>query len=257
MESSGKRTLEKKIIQIYLMAEAVLFVLIQWAETTQPYAVTGKIMYTAIIINSIIIFIFYRNYRGDVRVPLAIMITMVADYNLTYLNQFFRTGVAWFVVVQIVYAWKTRIDIPSVILRLFFSAAYFALLIFLGMDRVDSLLCALSMGILTGNVIYGWKNYGRKTVEERSQRLEDPDFLLALGLTLFAGCDLSLGLRNVLPSTGGISLWTLLYQVMYYLTWICYLPSQVLLVLSYLKSVLRDPPDGGQVRNLHPAIDDK
>ena len=243
MESYGKRTLEKKIIQFYLTAEAILFVLIQWAETTQPYVVTGKIMYTAIILNSIIIFIFYRNYRGDVRVPLAIMITMVADYNLTYLNQFFRTGVAWFVVVQMVYAWKTRIDFPSMILRLCFSAVFFALLAFLGMDRVEAALCALSMGILTGNVIFSWKNYGRKKVEERPQRLENPDFLLALGLTLFAGCDLSLGLRNVIPSVNGISPLTLLYYVMYYLTWICYLPSQVLLVLSYLKSVLRDPPD--------------
>ena len=74
----------------------------------------------------------------------------------------------------------------------------------------------------------------------------DPDFLLALGLTLFAGCDLSLGLRNVLEGgmgnfSGGLTPYMIIYYVMYYLTWICYLPSQVLLVLSYLKSVPAGP----------------
>ena len=239
MDSSEERNVENKIIQIYLLTEAFLFLVIQWAETTQPYAVTGKIMYASIVLNSVVIYCFYIRYRGDARVPLAIMITLVADYNLTYLNQHFEIGVAWFILVQLVYAWRTRIDIRSTVLRLLCFLVFFALLVFLGMDRLQALLCALSMGILTGNVIYGWKN-----VKKDSGRFEDPDFLLALGLTLFAGCDLSLGLRNVMASTvgylGGLTSHIIIYSILYYLTWICYLPSQVLLVLSYLKSIPGD-----------------
>ena len=42
---------EKRCIKYYLIAEVILFLLIQWAETTQPYTVTGKVMYAAIILN--------------------------------------------------------------------------------------------------------------------------------------------------------------------------------------------------------------
>lgn len=230
-------TAEKRIIECYLAAEAVLFLMIQWAETTQPYEITGKVMYGAILLNSAVIIWFYCRYRGDARVPLAIMITLVADYYLTYQNRFFEVGVTWFILVQLVYAWRTRIDLLSVLFRLFCFFIYFALLATLGMDRLQALLCALSMGILTGNVVYGWKN-----VKNKDGCRMDPEFLLALGLTLFAGCDLSLGLRNVMEgyiaSLGGdLTPYRVLYTLMYYLTWICYLPSQVLLVLSYLRSV--------------------
>ena len=231
---------EKRGITCYLIAEAILFLLIQWAETTQPYEVTGRVMYAAIVLNSLVIYYFYSRYRGDARVPLAIMITLVADYYLTYRNRFFETGVAWFILVQLVYAWRTGINLFGIIFRLFCFLLYFALLAYLGMDRVQALLCALSMGILTGNVVYGWKN-----VKKREGHPMDPDFLLALGLTLFAGCDLSLGLRNVMEdymvsSGGDLIPYMIIYYVMYYLTWICYLPSQVLLVLSYLRSVPAD-----------------
>ena len=230
-------TKEKRCIECYLLAEVLLFLLIQWAETTQPYVITGKVMYAAIVLNAVVICYFYCRYRGDVRVPLAIMITLVADYYLTYQNRFFEIGVTWFILVQLVYAWRTRIDVSSIIFRLMCILLYFVLLAYLGMDRIQALLCALSMGILTGNVVYGWKN-----VNKRMDSRMNPDFLLALGLTLFAGCDLSLGLRNVLEgytrsSGGGLTPYMIIYYVMYYLTWICYLPSQVLLVLSYLRSV--------------------
>ncbi|MBR5047267.1 MAG: hypothetical protein IKX76_03425 [Eubacterium sp.] len=243
---------ENRIIGCYLLIEAFLFALIQWAETTQPYEITGKIMYAAIVLNSIVIFCFYRKYRGDVRVPLAIMVTMVADYYLTYENHFFEAGVTWFILVQLVYAWKTRIDLPSVLFRLFWVLLYFVLLTFLGMDRIQSALCAISMGILTGNVVYSWIN-----VKEGAARFTDPDFLLALGLTLFAGCDISLGLRNLMADqagsvTGGMTPYVILYSVMYYLTWICYLPSQVLLVCSYLGSV---PPEDAPPETTIPPED--
>ena len=242
---------EKRFIACYLIAEAILFLLIQWAETTQPYAVTGKVMYTAIVLNAIIIYCFYCRYRGDVRVPLAIMITLVADYYLTYQNRLFEVGVSWFILVQLIYAWKTRIDVGSVLFRLLCFLLYYGLLAYLGTDWVQALLCALSMGILTGNVVYGWKN-----VKKRDGSLMDTDFLLALGLTLFAGCDLSLGLRNAMAGhmgsmAGGLTPFMVFYYVMYYLTWICYLPSQVFLVLSYLES-LKGAPGGSD-----PTLDDK
>ncbi|MBQ6392658.1 MAG: hypothetical protein IJH60_04030 [Eubacterium sp.] len=234
-------TAEKRCIELYLLAEAVLFLLIQWAETTQPYGITGKVMYAAIILNFAVTCYFFGRYRGDVRVPLAIAITLVADYFLTYQNRFFEIGVAWFILVQLVYAWRTRIDLFSILFRLLCFLLYYVLLVYLGMDWIQALLCGLSMGILTGNVVYGWKN-----VKKKEDFLMDPDFLLALGLTLFAGCDLSLGLRNVLEGgmgnfSGGLTPYMIIYYVMYYLTWICYLPSQVLLVLSYLKSVPAGP----------------
>ncbi len=234
-------TTEKRCIELYLLAEAVLFLLIQWAETTRPYEITGKVMYAAIVLNALVIIYFYSRYRGDIRVPLAIMITLVADYFLTYQNRLFEIGVAWFILVQLVYAWRTRIDPFSILFRLLCFLLYYALLAYLGMGWIQALLCGLSMGILTGNVVYGWKN-----VKKRDDFLMDPNFLLALGLTLFAGCDLSLGLRNVMEGymgnfSGALTPYMIIYYVMYYLTWICYLPSQVLLVLSYLKSVQAGP----------------
>ncbi len=239
---------EKRCIKYYLIAEAILFLLIQWAETTQPYTVTGKVMYAAIVLNAVTICYFYSRYRGDVRVPLAIMITLIADYYLTYQNRSFEVGVSWFILVQLIYAWRTRTDVGSILFRLFCSLVYCALLSYLGMDRLQAILCALSMGILTGNVVYSWKKVNAKS---GYMYLMDSDHLLALGLTLFAGCDLSIGLRNVLEGAGGLTPFRILYYVMYYLTWICYLPSQVFLVLSYLESHKKAR------RGSDPTLDDK
>ena len=52
--------------------------------------------------------------------------------------------------------------------------------------------------------------------------------MLALGITLFFGRDLFIMLRMLLPAQGFI------YEVICFMVWVFYIPSQVLLTSSYL-----------------------
>ena len=86
----------------------------------------------------------------------------------------------------------------------------------LNMASPVNLLAGLYFSQLLSNTIPAWTRRGR-------QRR-----IFAAGLTLFAGCDLCVGLFNVLPPSAP------LYPVSSVGMWFFYLPSQVLIALSAL-----------------------
>ncbi len=222
MKSFYQNDLEKYILCAYLALETVLFFLILWSQNTCPYAVTGKIMYSSIVLNFLVMVFFYLSCRGDFRIPLALTLTLAADFLLTYLNRYFIAGVFCFILVQTTYWWKLGIGRKNAVLRAFLTFFWLGLLLILGMPVKEGIFCSLSMGILSGNVICAWSGVYKG----------DRELLLpAAGLTLFAGCDISLGLRIVTESMNNLAL---LHHVSDNLTWVFYLPSQVILCLCYI-----------------------
>ncbi len=222
MKSFYHNAPEKFIIWSYLLLETVLFFLILWSENTLPYAVTGKIMYSSIVLNFLVMAFFCLRYRGDFRIPLALTLTLAADFLLTYLNRYFIAGVFCFILVQSAYWWKLGIGTKNAVLRLFLALFWLGLLSVLGMPVKEGIFCSLSMGILSGNVICAWTS-----VHKGDKGM----LMLAAGLTLFAGCDFSLGLRIVTESMENMAL---VHHVSDNLTWVFYLPSQVILCLCYI-----------------------
>ena len=154
---------------------------------------------------------------GDRLVPPALACTALADLFLLVLNRHYLLGVAIFLAVQTLYllrlrragagnGWWLRSG-----LALLLALAVYAL----GLASALNLLACLYFSQLLSNTCLAW------TLRGRAWRL------FALGLTLFVGCDVCVGLFNLsglVPDT--------LYQFARVGMWLFYLPSQVLITLS-------------------------
>lgn len=148
--------------------------------------------------------------RGDWLLPAALALTAAADWFLLVRGDHFALGVTIFLAVQTLYLLRLRrAGAPSAIpLR-----AGLALLPALPVWQFElatplNLLVCLYFSQLLSNTILAWIVPGGKR--------------FALGLTLFVGCDICVGLFNLglllpLSSVG---------------MWLFYLPSQVLISLS-------------------------
>ncbi len=180
-------------------------------------------MYSAILLNFLIALYFYSRYKGDSTILLAMTVTLIADYFLTYKNSNFLVGVACFCLVQIIYGWKLRYRATNLLFRILGAVFVAWIMIFLEMDFYESILCGLSMGLLLGNVIISFRHWSDSRKQE--------NLIFFLGLLLFLGCDLSIGLRNISAASENLKVF---YDIMNYTTWTCYLPSQVLLNCTYL-----------------------
>ena len=155
---------------------------------------------------------------GDRLVPLALALTAGADWFLLVRNDHYALGVALFLGVQTVYyvhlrragadsAWALRSA-----LALGAGLGIYAL----RMASPVNLLAALYFSQLVSNTLLAWRLKGRRWRT------------FALGLTLFAGCDVCVGLFNALPPDSSP------YFAVSVGMWLFYLPSQVLIALSAL-----------------------
>ena len=154
----------------------------------------------------------------DRLVPLALALTAGADWFLLVRNDRYAVGIILFLCVQTVYFLRLRrAGAPAAYpLRAGLALAAGLGLYLLNMDSPVNLLAGLYFSQLLSNTIPAWTRRGR-------QRR-----IFAAGLTLFAGCDLCVGLFNVLPPSAP------LYPVSSVGMWFFYLPSQVLIALSAL-----------------------
>ena len=152
----------------------------------------------------------------DRLVPVALALTAGADWFLLVRNDRYLLGIALFLAVQAVYflrlrragadrAWPLRSA-----LALGAGLGVYAL----GMASAVNLAAALYFSQLAANALLAWTLKG-----ERWRAF-------ALGLTLFVGCDVCVGLFNVLPPGSAP------YFAVSVGMWLFYLPSQVLIALS-------------------------
>lgn len=154
---------------------------------------------------------------GDRLVPPALALTALADLFLLVLNRYYPLGVAIFLVVQTLYLLRLRRDGSDSAPWLRAGLALILALAVYGLGLLSplNLLVCLYFSQLLSNTCLAW------TVKGRSQRL------FALGLTLFVGCDVCVGLFNLsglVPDA--------LYHFARVGMWLFYLPSQVLIALS-------------------------
>ena len=154
---------------------------------------------------------------GDRLIPFALACTALADLFLLVLNRYYPLGVAIFLVVQTLYLLRLRRDGADSAPWLRAGLALILALAVYGLGLLSplNLLVCLYFSQLLSNTCLAW------TVKGRSQRL------FALGLTLFVGCDVCVGLFNLsglVPDA--------LYHFARVGMWLFYLPSQVLIALS-------------------------
>lgn len=205
----------------FLSVEGVLYAVFLALDLMGRGSQTISIKYAGILL--CLAFSLLCAARGGNRlVPIALALTAGADWFLLVRNDHYALGVVLFLCVQSVYflrlraagapaAWPLRSG-----LALGAGLAVCAAGMAVGQAAPLNLLAALYFSQLLSNTILAWTLKGR-----RWRRF-------ALGLTLFVGCDVCVGLFNVLARISP------LYPAISVGMWLFYLPSQVLIVLSAL-----------------------
>lgn len=197
----------------FLSAEGVIYALFLALDLTGRGGQSVPLKYAGILLC-----LAFSLLGADRLVPLALALTAGADWFLLVRNDRYLLGIALFLAVQTVYllrlrragadcAWPLRSA-----LALALGAGVYAL----HMASAVNLAAALYFSQLMSNTLLAWTLKGA------------PRRAFALGLTLFVGCDVCVGLFNVLPPGSPP------YLAASVGMWLFYLPSQVLIALSAL-----------------------
>ena len=183
--------------------------------------------YLAIVLVALFTLVTIKGDRVGHLIRLGIAFTLVADYFLVIAADSQLEGVIAFIAVQVCYFAYTlvrekrtrvrRINIASrAVLMVGLVIAAFAVL----GEGADALAIAsvLYYGNLVANAVFAFLLGKRERI-------------FAIGLVLFALCDIWIGLEVLFSSYLGSDLMNFVYSSNYNLPWIFYQPSQVLIGL--------------------------
>lgn len=215
------------IVPIYIVIEIGLLIAIKLPERMVSSRAANALMYLSIVCNTLFMLYFCLTYgrenanRHENLIALALYITLVADLFLTYLGRDYAIpGVLCFCLVETVYAFYLKSPLRSVILRAVIFVLLFAAAILTKNLSVRNTLALINISILAINVFDAWEAKHMK-----------PMILFRIGITLFFLCDLCVGLSDLLGGVFG--------SVTGSMIWVFYIPSQVLIALSYAFGLMK------------------
>lgn len=232
---------DTKILHMYYLAEMFLFLVIKVGEQMWrkpgggdpglPGSPLAILRYSTIICNFLMILYLYlrhgrRLQRRENMIPLAFTLTLIADCFMCILSGKRIWGYLFFTLVETVYmlymkpTWKTI----SVRLILYAILLLYLQLWHTKMLNPDNVLAMANMVQLTVNLFCAWIWHRKKGYWET--------LLFALGITFFVGCDYSILIRTFTkPGTP-------IYLIAAFIVWTCYIPSQMLLLRSYVEKLI-------------------
>lgn len=218
----------RKFTAAFLIVEGIVYALFLAMDFTVQRDQTVPVKYFGILLCLGFALLARVKWGGDGLAPPALALTAGADWFLLVRGDHYALGIALFLCVQTVYLLRLRrAGAPAAWpLRAGLALGAGLGLYALQMATPVNLLAGLYFSQLLSNTILAWTRPGRRWR------------LFALGLTLFVGCDLCVGLFNVLPPAAP------LYPAVSLGMWLFYLPSQVLIALSALPE--KEAPDENQ-----------
>lgn len=229
---------DNRILYCYYCAELILLLVTRVLEFytdpryVRPCSLTALLYYSAIVCNFLmIIYLYFRQGRRlklyDNLIPLAFLFTLIADLFTCIIDGYRIIGYFLFVVVETVYMIYLRPTWKNILIRVGLCALMLLTVGYLGLFNAENGIGLVNVAQLTVNLVCAWAIY----VKSKERKM----FLFSLGLTLFAGCDYSILVRTLFDflSNNIVSL------AAAHCIWTFYIPSQVLLLSSYVKS-LRD-----------------
>ncbi len=232
---------EKRIWTGYLALEGIIFLVLMYTMVTVDHIVYDKIQFTLIAVNFIAMLLILKRYRNglsgfrDHAIPLALTITMIADVFTCLVPDWYVLGVIAFCGVQTVYMLYLGTNKVNLMIR---AVLYVALFVATKADSVFLYFACYSMANLIVNVITAWRRYATVRKTESDTIRVKTMLYFAIGITLFLGCDSSIGVRGLMDSD------SLMYTVFNLMSWICYVPSQILINTAFFTN----RPEGN-VRN--------
>lgn len=241
MTKNLKHIISSKLFLSFCFVEFLLLVTLKVLQAIFPGSVIEVFpMFSAILLNAIfMLFLVFRIKNADKDpvvkgLPIAVFTTLLADCFLVLLHDLSKAEIVRFIsplsanmigffifgIVQVIYACYLGLNKKRLIIRIGFYVALIIGIAVAGLFTFDKFIACLSMSQLILNVIYSW-------IEHKKKRTA-ASLLLAIGITLFFGCDFSIMLRMLLPAQGFI------YSAICFMVWVFYIPSQVVITSSYI-----------------------
>lgn len=241
MTENRNRIVDPKLFYGFCAAELILLVVLKLVQTAYPQSVAKTyLMFSATLLNTLaVLFIVLCVKRAGkatviTGIPLAAFTTLLADCFLVLAKDLARADEIGFIsaknaetigffvfgMVQVVYAAYLGITKRRLIIRIGFYLAFVAAVYAIGMLTFGRFIACLSMTQLILNLIYAWIEHGKRHTRG--------SLLFGIGITLFLVGDSLIMLRMLLPSG------ELAYEIVRFLVWVFYIPTQVVLTASYL-----------------------
>lgn len=233
---------DTRILHMYYLAEIILFLIIKVGE--QVWRVPGQgdpgtpgtplalLRYSTVICNFLMILYLYlrhgcRLHCHENLIPLAFALTLTADCFMCIFADKRIWGYLFFTLVETVYMIYMKPTWKTVSVRLILYAAMILLIRHAGILKPNHTweiaLALANMVQLTVNLFCAWIWHRKTGIRET--------LLFALGITFFVGCDYSILVRTFTKTTSPV------YTIAAFIVWTCYIPSQILLLRSYVEMI--------------------
>lgn len=214
------------IVLAYIFLEVGLLCFDLTCKPFELGCIVNCARYLSVLAGAIVAGYFFCRRRSVGRcgdedfIAIGLGVTALADLFLTLVGtpSCYTPGIALFCVVQMLYHRYLGPDAVGLALRLGLFAAMAAVLAMLRLAQVETVLGALDLVLLLANVVQAW-------MASNSRQDEPVPVLFKLGITLFFCCDVSLGVQYLGPVA--------VQPVAASMVWNFYVPSQVLITLSY------------------------
>ena len=171
------------------------------------------------------VFIYFHRDRDSIVLCAALFFTAVSDLFILVLDDYYEIGLVTFIITQSIYVYRLYADRLNKIwitltVRAVVSVTLIIIMYFV--TEINFLIVEVGFYIvmLVGNVVDAMLlcRKGRENL------------LFAIGLLLFLGCDICVGLRQ--GSRVGMDLDEATLNTVQFFIWFFYLPAQVLITLS-------------------------
>ncbi|MGN1373383.1 MAG: lysoplasmalogenase family protein [Candidatus Coproplasma sp.] len=224
----NKLNVRNLIFLLFIAIEAVIYVIFNvLAAMKTPDPIYLKYAGVLLCLAVLVAILFLPDTSRDNAVMVAaLFFTAVSDLFILVLDKYYEVGLITFIIVQSLYLYRLYSDrlkkiYITIVARLVIMVALIITMAVLGKLNLLVAECAIYITMLVTNVVDAFI-ICRKSVK---------DLLFAIGLLLFLGCDICVGLHN-LGSVMGVGLPNWLLQTVAVAIWAFYLPSQVLITLS-------------------------
>ena len=233
--SEKKLSLKNLMVLAFIAVETVIYVIFNvLAAVGSPDPIylkyAGVLLCLAVLIA---VLIMPGSDRDNAVMVAALFFTAISDLFILVLDKYYEIGLVTFIIVQSLYVYRLYADrlkkiYITLCVRLTVMVALIVAFAVMGMLNLLIAECAIYITMLVGNVVDAFI-ICKKSVK---------NLLFAIGLTLFLGCVICVGLDNGVDILGLNMPQTVLNAVRFAI-WAFYLPSQVLITLSANKVGLR------------------
>ena len=217
------------VISVFILLEIALYLSFLFIDkgifVTRIESSTLKYAGIALCLAFSLYCLIRKRKMANCFIPIALVFTLISDYFLLFnTNQnLYVYGLITFIITQLIYfdfilyLRKSKLELLiNLLVRFLLTIAALVVAFYLNYYDVLTILALVYFVELLSNFLYSTFLI----------KFDKEYLIFSLGLLLFIGCDINVGLNNVHLFEG------IDYSLVNFLMWVFYLPSQVLLSLT-------------------------